>query len=572
LTATDDDSALGGDAGLDSGVPGDALYYTANITNTGTGQDLNGETIVGLAKVSDIEAGAAFNDTWRFALDPNLTPLAANIPEPIVYQAFSVELGSNNTPPTYTTATGPAQAGNGGTWTVNINGLADLENDDLDLEIDWDNNGTYTPEGTVTFPYANPATRVSPITYTYAGGVDTRTVPIRFTDGINTVAVTPSPTFVVDSCPGGTVSNSTFAGPMFVWTANSSMTPFNADFTTLANNLIFADFATLRFPFSSANRGVVFHQLKIGASPASDFQKVQTDTATSALITNFGTNMLGKQVHQIEVDSTNRVLFARKNTDTTPNGPANTVYAAGTGAEANFHYFDYSGAVVPFASVVTVNTAGNRVVAMTLDHNDDVLMIDTTNVLHRYLKASAYAEDTTSPFPIDLKQPPYSIDPVVAGTTNEKIHDLVFDNFTQTAYILAQTQETASGTGNGYLYRLDCSWSLPPTVAGNPNPKRFVLSDNVSQSTGCDIFIDQLDSLGAPINGSRQIVTIGNTSSSAVPDITAHNTNLATVGSADVPGFKAYKGCMSVENMPVYAWNGGGYLFFRAFNAPSGWQ
>jgi len=573
LTATDDDSALGGDAGIDSGVPGDALYYTANITNTGTGQDVNGETVVGLAKVTDIEAGAAFNDTWHFALDSNLTPLAANIPEPIVYQAFSVELGANNQAPTYTTATGPAQAGNGGTWTVNINGLADLENDDLDLEIDWDNNGTYTPEGTVTFPYANPATRVSPITYTYTGpGVDTRTVPIRFTDGINTVAVTPSPTFTVNACAGASLTSAPLSGTIF--SLSASLTVQGADYSVAANNIVTGDMATIRNPISTSLRGTVFQQLRVVSSTFSEFRRDVGSGFAETTMTSFAPNLAGIQVTQIEIDSTNRVLFATNTSSLVNGAPPSARYTAGSGAAANIRYFNYTGAVVPWASVSTISTGANLVVAMALDQSDNVYMIDTTNVLHKYTKTAAYAEDLTGGYPIDLKAAPYNLTLTGSGAGDRKVHDFILDWRTNSMYILTQSLEAATAPGNGYVLRIDCDLSVPATVAGNANPYRMILTDSTTQALPADITIDQLSTGNTvlPLKGSSQIIVTGQNTSAAVNDYTFLDTNLTKIGGRDYVFYYPGAATVTTDNYVFALSNSLSYVIPGVAQPPTGWE
>ncbi|HYE80244.1 MAG TPA: hypothetical protein VEI97_19885, partial [bacterium] len=82
---TDDDSAFGGDAAADSGEPGDALFFSEAIgKGAGTGEAAG--TYTGLVKVVD----AATSDV--LALDETLTPIAAHVPEPVTYQAFTVTM------------------------------------------------------------------------------------------------------------------------------------------------------------------------------------------------------------------------------------------------------------------------------------------------------------------------------------------------------------------------------------------------------------------------------------------------------------------------------------------------
>lgn len=577
LNVSDDDSGVGGDVDQDSGAAGDALYFSGTLTNTGSGQNNNGEVVVGLLKASDVEANASFNDGWRFALNPSLAPLTSGIPEPIVYQAFQVELGPDSDPPTYTSVNVPAVAGNGGTIAIAINGLADNESDPLTVEVDWDNNGTYDSYGPYNSPYANPINLTSPITYTYAGpGVDTRSLPIRFKDAVNTTQVTPTPSFVVDSCPGGVISDTLYLYSPWYFASNISLSVTGYDSGNLASNILFGDMATLRQPISNTNRGIIFQQLKVppAVSPASEIRRNRLDGTADILMTSFGANLLGRHMHQLEVDSTNRVFFTLKTSDVTQNAAApSSVYPAATGASANIFYFDYSGAAVPFGSVQTISTSASRPVALALDQSDDLYMIDTDHFLRKYSKTGGYAEVTSGGFPLDLKAAPWNIDPNVVGTANEKIHDFVIDWATQTYYILAQTQESAASPGNGYVYRINCDMSYSATVGGNANPRRMILTDNTVQNVSADILIDQLNPLNSVVPGSRQIVVIGNTASTAVPDVTVLNTNLTILGTNDISGFKAVNGTISIDNRFIYTWPGtGAYIYFQAFGPPDGWQ
>lgn len=107
--ATDDDSLYGGDVGVDSGEPGDALFFTASIgKGTGTGEIAG--TYTGMVKAVDVAAADAI------ALDENLVPLAVDFPEPIAYQAFTVEMGSN----TWVRTSGDTGPGLGGVGSVSI--------------------------------------------------------------------------------------------------------------------------------------------------------------------------------------------------------------------------------------------------------------------------------------------------------------------------------------------------------------------------------------------------------------------------------------------------------------------
>lgn len=597
LTLSDDDSGVGGDVDQDSGAAGDALFYSGTLTNTGTGQSTSGETAWGLLKASDIEANASFNDGWRFALNPSLAPLTSGIPEPIVYQAFPLDIYRENAAPTASSTTVSASVGNGGNSSVTVTGLSDLDQDVVDVLVDWDDNGTYTLSGSYSFPYTSPITLNSPITYTYSGpGTDTRNLPVRFSDGPSQTDVTPTPTFVVTPCAAdGLVSSAITDMPFFF---NSQWGTSLAPTQNTAENRMPGDWAVMRAGTTNALRGVVHQRLHV--PPVVEYAEIHRNTAafgqasTQTVMTSFGTQMFGQHIHQLEVDSTNRVLFAHKTGDTTQGAPASTIYPAGTGAAADIKYFDYSGAVVPWASVQTISTGGNRVVAMALDQSDNVWMIDTNNILHKYLKTSAYAEDTSGGLPLDLKGAPYNLTLSGAGATDCRIHDFLIDWRTNATLILYQTREAAGSPGNGYVLRLDCDLSKPATVAGNPNPLRFILSDSTTQSYPVDITIDQINTSGAAapsLQTSQQILISGTTASAALPDWYIIDTNLFTRFSRDVApfGLSSTYGCkmvVNVHNNLQHSWGnsaGGAAVAYAYYykhgealsgtnGSPPGWQ
>ncbi|MEO7993660.1 MAG: hypothetical protein ABI743_04610, partial [bacterium] len=88
----DDDTPIGGDAGQDTGRPGDGLYYSNNIVNFVTGQTRG--IYYGVARAVDPEDASSF-PTPRLYLDANLAPLSTNLPRVRIYQAFPVTIGNN---------------------------------------------------------------------------------------------------------------------------------------------------------------------------------------------------------------------------------------------------------------------------------------------------------------------------------------------------------------------------------------------------------------------------------------------------------------------------------------------
>lgn len=189
-TVIDDDTAYGGDAGVDSGHPGDALFYEALVTkNSGSGQTAG--TYTGMVRVTDPETGLVIG------LNENLAPLATP-PAPVTYQVLTVDLDGANTPPTATYSLTAAQIASGSTITIDVMSVTDPESDAIDVEVDWENTGAWTLAGTISAPYPFSNQFTSPMPYTFSGEApDIRSLPVRINDGSGPVDLTPLATFEV---------------------------------------------------------------------------------------------------------------------------------------------------------------------------------------------------------------------------------------------------------------------------------------------------------------------------------------------------------------------------------------
>jgi len=126
----DDDTAVGGDPGQDSGRPGDALCFSALVTKVaGSGQLAQDYT--GMVRATDPETDLIIG------LDGSLVPLGSP-PEPITYQTFTATLQTDNAPPSATVVlTSPDPLLSGLFAYLSITSIADAENDNLDVLIDW---------------------------------------------------------------------------------------------------------------------------------------------------------------------------------------------------------------------------------------------------------------------------------------------------------------------------------------------------------------------------------------------------------------------------------------------------
>lgn len=226
-----------------------------------------------------------------------------------------------------------------------------------------------------------------------------------------------------------------------------------------------------------------------------------------AAISNFGAS-LTKRAGQIEFDPAGRVVFSTVSTSYSggdTGGPAQ-MYAA-TGADTGFNFFDWGGSGVA-TSFTNVSTGSNRSIALAMDLSGTVYQIDQNHILHRYFRATGYAEDTTSPWPAN--ESTILGNPAGVGAANVKVVDFVFNARGGNFLVLEQTQ---GAYPNLQLVRIECDTTTTPTVAGNPNPKTGIDCgiNNTTQSFATDIFLDQWSTTGAVLanQGEAQIICNG---------------------------------------------------------------
>ncbi|MEO7993650.1 MAG: Ig domain-containing protein [bacterium] len=86
----DDDSATGGDALVDSGRPGDEIYYQKLVTKPINPGEVAG-VYTGLVRVTDPEVNLP-DANFVIELDQVLSPLSADFPRPETYQSFTVSM------------------------------------------------------------------------------------------------------------------------------------------------------------------------------------------------------------------------------------------------------------------------------------------------------------------------------------------------------------------------------------------------------------------------------------------------------------------------------------------------
>ncbi|HYE78720.1 MAG TPA: hypothetical protein VEI97_12115 [bacterium] len=579
----DDDTAWGGDPAVDSGIPGDGIVWEGTVTNTALSGQAPGAT-PGLIRALDAEeTNPTAHASWRFFLDPSLTPLTANAPRNDSFQAFTLDLAGPSTQPTATFTMLTPTVGSGGMAVVQASGYSDVEGDQIEVRIDWNNDGDFsdTGESGNTLPGAGgpPVNFPSPITYTYSGSSpDTRTLPIQYTDNISAPkTVTPALTFnVVAATAGCTVPPPPKVDPNLPGTFDFPSRT-NTTWTALGfpSQQGFIDVAAFTTP---ARTGwiVMLHSTSAGIF---DFYHIAGPTpAEVTRMTNFGTLLQSRQCHQIEVDSTGRVFFANKQgTTSTVGSPSSTYTEISGNAQPGIRWFDYSGSLVT-AIGGSISTTG-VVIALAIDRNDNLLMIDNSHVLHRYLKATGYTEDFAAPFPLNLA-PTIGL-PTGTGDAARNVHDFVVNFHNNAMYILVQSEASPANSppGNGYLYRVECNGAINPTTPmGNLNPLRFIVNSTSISGQASDITIDNHNAAGGilPTASDVQMVITGYTGSGNLnPDLQHVNSELQLTGGVDV-GSSTYSpqdGSIDPINNRLLStvWLSSGNVMF--FNTPpAGWQ
>lgn len=141
----DDDTTIGGDAGVDSGQAGDELYFQKQIDKAAGSGQLPGSA-KGLVRVTDVEDTDAERGAYFVALTEELQPLPPGLfPRPRTYQAMSFLLANPNGQPfaSASLAGGITSILSGETLTAQADSYVDLENDPGTFTVDFDFDGEF---------------------------------------------------------------------------------------------------------------------------------------------------------------------------------------------------------------------------------------------------------------------------------------------------------------------------------------------------------------------------------------------------------------------------------------------
>lgn len=520
----------------ETGHPLSELIFEGLVTNPSTsGQPAGGATWRGLVRVTDvtdITPPADWAGINRFNLDPSLTPVTP-VFEGATYQTFSVNLQpqGGNTPPDTLWQIVPSVINDGGTCQVQLTSITDPDDATVNVLVNWgDGNGyvvvgTNVPTGGAPVAYTSPA-------YSYTAtppNPDVRTLGVRLQDSAQIVDATNSGGDQLTILEALTCANppkvGTDVGSMWAQTtlrnADSGIAGLPA-----GNNDSTHDMAAFRG--GTYGGFFLFQNVNLG-TPDRDFYRIEgsaTPTAIEVTTGDLGGFMTGRVAYQMDVDSTNRIIFARRPTSVAISHPLRLYPGSGSPAEEaqpDLYWFDYTGTPVS-AIGGTISTAGARVIATTIGQNDDIYMIDDTHVLHRYIRASGYAEDTSAPYPINLL--PLIGDPLLTGSARRRVHDFVLNWHNQAFFILVGSDVA---TDNGYLHRINCDGTQPPG-----SPANFTLNNSSGNSRPGDLAIDQINSAGNLVpEGDVQMITGSGHAGTGGPDMRLWNSELVNTASVD---------------------------------------
>ena len=503
----DDDSLFGGDAGQDSGQPDDALFYSrsipANVPLGVAGQ------YPALARAED--PVATFED-WRFFLGPDLVPIASQEGELDIYQLFAVQVVNDNTPPSGNAAA--ADIRDGRVAELLMTNLMDVEGDDIEIQVDWNNTGTFVSAGVVSPPF-NDVPLISPGTYTFSGPApDIRDLPVKLIDqtSLTEVTITPTPTFEVHDCslplqgtarttPWGTFRSVPSYPSLFEF-ANFGLTipnDYGAYITPTMQGGVIQAWDSLPVDkdlyFLNADTPPLFP-----ATQQPRITDMRNDELANRLIkdmaiTSTGRFFLAVMESSVVAISTSSVVGIKYNPSVAGNSPTE-------GNAPDIPWFDWSGSGMVSDFGGTISTGTDQPIALEVDWwNDDLYMIDANHMLHRYIASLGYLEDTTG-FPVDLTGSfPNPGDDAGPGT-GTAIYDFVINANRSEFYVLAQLDVLPDGR----LVRLGCDGSVISSTDFTLSGITSFFDNDVESdcldlldpagASFCDIYIDQFDDNG----------------------------------------------------------------------------
>jgi hypothetical protein len=274
----------------------------------------------------------------------------------------------------------------------------------------------------------------------------------------------------------------------------------------------------------------------------------------------------GFRVDSIDIDSQNRLVFSGSQLGFTTD--VVTVTDRNNNATDTFYVWllwPLPASVLATVDIDPVGTHTKKVIAIEIDQNDDVWIIDSDNYVHKYLAGENYNEDLSAGFDLDLVFP----SPPAPQSFQGEIFDFVIDYFNKSLYILTDYHP------NGSLYRIECNGTFYPFYGGNPNPVHGVL---VGPHNGlADIIIDNFNVDHEPLDGPQdcQIIVGGGNANISGPSsfyLTRINAQLSNLRYS-IRQFGAQ--CMAIDpinnKLRVVHGSADGNEYFSVHQEPANW-
>lgn len=585
------DSSVGG---ITLDIPG-VLSGTATVTLTntgGTGHDsidpltyeitiLNEQSAVtgmysGLVKVMDSYASGLNQSPLLSGNDGIMRVGPANNPleglfaisEFATYQLFEIEIGGiPNDPPVADLQPDPVNIYEGNSVNFNATASNDPDGTIMLYEFDYDWDGV---ELNFTADASNATGLVTSDAYLIQGDF---TAGLRVTDNLGAIDYDSVPVTVTEytgGCP-----NAPFAGVTY-----SSSFSFDDDYCLYTGNTHWAVWANqiIDIDIMSNGNAVVIYSDGVNSNPSNIFQgEIRIIAPTGGSYTVIATDYPGDFGMSVDVDSADCIVFV---TSDLPHiiGPG--------GSDANARDYtlteivtsahDFFTVVDPAIGVTSeiVVTVGTPIMAVDIDENDDVWVLDTDNAMHKYVKSSGYTELVAAGFDLDI---------TTTGQFSGQVYDFVIDYYNEAFFILTDSSDRLD------LWRIECDGVYNSLINGNVNPITDVLpatSYPTYDISAADITIDNLNASGVILSGAQdsQIVIAASIDENPVSDPYWYYTSVVARVDSELDQNVAYEGspfitggtCAAMNQRTNELWTMAGGVWGDGFTvryySPAGWQ
>ena len=274
----------------------------------------------------------------------------------------------------------------------------------------------------------------------------------------------------------------------------------------------------------------------------------------------------GFRVSSIDIDSQNRLVWSGSQLGFTTD--VVTVTDRNNNATDTFEVWllwPLPAEIIAEVDIDPVSTDRLKIIAIDIDSNDDVWLVDNENLVHKFISGENYEEDYS--YLIDLEDA-FPAPPASAAFDGE-IFDFVINYHNKALYILTDSHP------NGSLYRIECNGTYHAFYGGNPNPVHGVL---VGPHNGlADIVIDNHDYTGTVINGPQDCqMIVGGGNANVSGDDSFFLTRINSQLSNPRYSIRKYGAqCMSIDpvnnNLRVVHGGPDGNEYFSVHQEPVNW-